>query len=124
MFHTSIRNNIAWGNGMAVDERRLREVCEMSGALRFIESMPEGLDTVIGDQGSRLSGGQRQRIALARALYRQPALLLLDEPTSALDTATEQALIQSLETLQGQVAMVIVSHRGEILRLADEVYQI
>jgi len=124
MFHASLRENIAWGSEHDVDDDRILEVCRIAGVLDFIEQIPDGLDTVIGDQGSRLSGGQRQRLALARALYRKPSLLLLDEPTSALDEKNEQKLIESLRGVQGKIAMVIVSHRGAILSLADTVYEL
>jgi ABC-type bacteriocin/lantibiotic exporter with double-glycine peptidase domain len=124
MFHASLRENIAWGSGVEIDDERILEVCRVAGVLDFIEHLPAGLDTVIGDQGSRLSGGQRQRLALARALYRAPSLLLLDEPTSALDAENELRLIESLKGIQGEIAMVIVSHRGAILSLADTVYEL
>ncbi len=124
MFHASLRENIAWGSGRTIDDDRVLEVCRVAGVLDFVEHLPDGLDTVIGDQGSRLSGGQRQRLALARALYRAPSLLLLDEPTSALDAENEHRLIESLKGIQGEVAMVIVSHRGAILSLADTVYEL
>lgn len=76
-----------------------------------MESLEEGLDTVIGEAGVRLSGGQRQRIGIARALYRKPEVLVLDEATSALDTETEAAVMQAIDSLQGKMTMLIIAHR-------------
>ena len=86
-----------------------------------MRSLPEGLDTVVGDRGSRVSGGERQRIALARALVRRPELLVLDEPTSALDAESERQVLDALARLRGRVTMVIVTHRPAVLFAADQV---
>jgi len=124
MFHATVRENIAWGNGHDIDDERVREVCEMAGALDFVSMLPNGVDTIIGDQGSRLSGGQRQRIAIARALYRMPLILLLDEATNALDAESETMIIETLEKLKREIPLVIVCHRGALMGLADTVYEL
>ena len=82
--------------------------------------MPEGLDSEVGERGVRLSGGQRQRIGIARALYRNPELLVLDEATSALDNETERRLTETIESLKGSVTMVIVAHRLSTVRHCDQ----
>jgi ATP-binding cassette subfamily C protein len=123
IFNASIRDNIVLDH-LPVDERRLQEVCELAGVQDFVADMPDSDATIVGERGSQLSGGQRQRIALARALYREPWLLLLDEPTSALDTDTEARIIDTLRALKGRVTMVIVSHGAPILEAVDAVYRL
>ncbi len=93
LIHMSVAENVAFE--LEIDEARLREACGKAGALGFIESLPQGFDTVIGERGSRLSGGQRQRLALARALYRDPWLLVLDEATSGLASVSETAVVDA-----------------------------
>jgi ABC-type multidrug transport system fused ATPase/permease subunit len=85
------------------------------------DALDFGLDTMIGERGFRLSGGQRQRLGIARALYTRPKLLILDEATSALDAETEQAIIQTLEELEGEVTTITVAHRLATVRFADQV---
>lgn len=84
-----------------------------------MESLPDGLNTFVGDRGVRLSGGQRQRIGIARALYHNPDILVLDEATSALDNETEQAVMESIENLQGLKTMIIIAHRLTTIKKAD-----
>ena len=90
----------------------------------FVESLEEGLDTVIGEAGVRLSGGQRQRIGIARALYRKPEVLVLDEATSALDTETEAAVMQAIDSLQGKMTMLIIAHRLSTIKNCNIVYKV
>ena len=90
----------------------------------FVRQLPEGLDTVIGEAGTRLSGGQRQRIGIARALYREPEVLVLDEATSALDNETEAAVMEAIETLQGKITLIIIAHRLSTISKCDEVYEV
>lgn len=118
LFHLPVRENIAW----AMDDAQCDEVHEAARrahAEAFIESLPHGYDTVIGDQGMRLSGGQRQRLGIARALITRPKMLLLDEATSALDSASEQAVLQAVEDLRKEICIVSVAHRLSSVRGAD-----
>jgi ABC-type multidrug transport system fused ATPase/permease subunit len=120
MLHDTVRANIAWG-AINADMDFLRKCAEMAHALEFIDKLPNGFHTVVGEKGGRLSGGQKQRLALARALYRRPALLLLDEPTSALDGESEAAVQRALENLRGKCTMVIVTHRLRTANFADRI---
>jgi ATP-binding cassette subfamily C protein len=86
----------------------------------FVNALPEGMDTIVGDRGSRFSGGERQRLALARALLRRPSLLILDEPTSSLDEENERMVLEGIEGLRGRVTMILVTHRPERIRSADQ----
>ena len=90
----------------------------------FVDSLPMGLDTLVGDRGVRLSGGQRQRIGIARALYHDPEILVLDEATSALDSETEAAVMEAIEQLQGTKTMLIIAHRLTTIRKADIIYEV
>jgi ABC-type multidrug transport system fused ATPase/permease subunit len=118
----SLRNNIALGISKAdVDEAALDEAVGLARLDEFVKSLPEGLDTVVGERGVRLSGGERQRIAIARALYNRPQVLIFDEGTSALDNVTEQELIRSLRQLRGKHTILLVAHRLSTVRDADRV---
>ncbi|CAK0759932.1 hypothetical protein CCP1ISM_9580001 [Azospirillaceae bacterium] len=86
--------------------------------------LPDGLDTTVGDRGARLSGGERQRLALARALLRRPALLVLDEPTSALDPESENRVFDSLHRLHNRVTIVVITHRVTLIDRADHVIRL
>lgn len=123
ILHDSVARNVAF----AVDDpdrEGVMEAVRMAGAWDFVQALPETVETVLGERGSRLSGGQRQRLALARALYRHPRLLLLDEATSALDGESAERVIEALDDLRGRVTMVIVTHRRDVLALADAVYAV
>jgi len=120
IFNTSIRNNIAYALE-EVDEAAIREAAQLANALEFIEEMPEGFETQLGDRGVRLSGGQRQRIAIARALLRDPDILILDEATSALDSVSERLIQESLEKLSVGRTVIAIAHRLSTIVRADKV---
>ena len=120
----TIRNNILFYDDRNVDEEKLKLVIEQAQLKEFIESIPKGLDTVVGERGIRLSGGQRQRIGIARALYKIPEILVLDEATSALDNETEKAVMQAIENLYGKITMLVIAHRLTTIEKCDEIYEI
>lgn len=121
----SIRDNIAFGiDADKIDEKRIWEVLEEAQLKEFIEGLPEGLDTTIGDRGIRLSGGQRQRIGIARALYHDPEILVFDEATSALDNETEAAVMEAVNSFHGKKTMVIIAHRLNTIEKCDIIYKV
>jgi ABC-type multidrug transport system fused ATPase/permease subunit len=122
IFNMTIRENLGWVTDREVTEEELWQACEMANAAAFIQELPEGLDTEIGDRGVRLSGGQRQRLSLARALVNQPDILVLDEATSALDSQSEKLIQQSIENIAGSTTIVAIAHRLSTIRHADHIY--
>ncbi len=121
----SIRDNIAFGiDADKIDEKRIWEVLEEAQLKEFIEELPEGLDTTIGDRGVRISGGQRQRIGIARALYHDPEILVFDEATSALDNDTEQAVMDAVNSFHGKKTMIIIAHRLNTIEKCDVIYKV
>jgi ATP-binding cassette subfamily B protein len=120
LFSGSVRNNISYGL-QDVDEDRIRHAIRMANAEEFVEQLPNKLDTLIGEHGAKLSGGQRQRIAIARALIRDPRVLILDEATSALDVFSESLVQEALERLIEGRTTFIVAHRLSTIRKADHI---
>jgi len=121
----SIRDNIAFGiDAKEISDERIWAVLEEAQLKDFVASLPEGLDTKVGDRGVRLSGGQRQRIGIARALYHNPDILVFDEATSALDNETEAALMDAINNFHGKKTMVIIAHRLNTIKQCDIVYKV
>lgn len=121
----TIRNNVAFGvEEDQIDNEAVEDALKKAQIWNFVEGLPEGLDTYVGDRGVRLSGGQRQRIGIARALYHDPEILVLDEATSALDNDTESAVMEAIENLHGEKTMIIIAHRLTTIQNADVIYEV
>ncbi len=125
MLDDTIRNNVRFElSKEAVSDDEIWRALGEAQLKEFVEGLEHGLDTIIGEAGTRISGGQRQRIGIARALYRRPAVLVLDEATSALDTDTEAAVMESIEHLKGKMTILIIAHRLSTIESCDMVYEI
>lgn len=121
----SIRDNIAFGiDADKIDDKRIWEVLEEAQLKSFVEELPDGLETAIGDRGVRISGGQRQRLGIARALYHNPEILVFDEATSALDGDTEAAVMDAVNSFHGKKTMVIIAHRLNTIAKCDVIYKV
>jgi ABC-type multidrug transport system fused ATPase/permease subunit len=126
VFDDTVANNICLWKGVYSNDPKVqmhvKKAAQKAYAHHFIEDLPNGYETVVGDRGVRLSGGQRQRLFIARELYKQPNLLILDEATSALDTESERYIQESIDALKGQVTVVIIAHRLSTIKNVDYVY--
>ncbi|MBK8870691.1 MAG: ABC transporter ATP-binding protein [Elusimicrobia bacterium] len=120
LFNRSVRENLLWANETA-SESDIRFACQRAHAAEFIEQFPKGYDTMIGDRGVRLSGGQAQRVSLARAILRDPLILILDEATSALDTQSERLIQQAVETIAKGTTVIAIAHRLSTIMNADHI---
>ncbi len=120
LFNDTVRNNIAYGSPDATEEQ-IRAAARAAHALKFIEQLPDGFDTVIGESGARLSGGERQRVSIARAILKNAPILILDEATSSLDTESEHEVQQAIENLVQSRTTFVIAHRLSTIRNADRI---
>jgi len=121
----TLRRNVAFGLPKdQIDDNALTSAIRSAQLEDFVASLPDGLDTIVGERGVRLSGGQRQRIGIARALYNNPDVLVLDEATSSLDTDTEHGVMQAVQALQGEKTVIIVAHRLSTVEYCDRLYRL
>ena len=120
LFHGTVRENILFGRQGASEEEMMRAT-RIANAHMFIQKLPEGYDTMIGERGVKLSGGQRQRVAIARAVLKDAPILILDEATSSVDTETEMLIQQALEKLMVGKTVIVIAHRLSTVRRADKI---
>lgn len=121
----TIRNNVAFGvNVQKINDNDVWKALEQAQLKEFVQQLPQGLETRVGERGIRFSGGQRQRVAIARALYHNPEIIVLDEATSALDNDTEKAVMEAIDFLQGKKTLIIVAHRYSTLKKCTKIYSI
>jgi len=121
LFHGTVRENVVYGRRDA-SQAEIIEAARTAEALEFIETLPAGWDTIVGERGQKLSGGQRQRISIARAVLKDPPILVLDEATSSVDNETEAAIQRSLELLSVGRTTIVIAHRLSTVRHADQIY--
>ena len=121
LFHAPIWQNIAYGKPTA-SRAEILHAAEVANASEFIEKMPDGYNTLVGERGVTLSGGQRQRIAIARAIIRDTPILILDEPSSGLDAASEHLVFEALDRLMAGKTCIIIAHRLATIRRADVIF--
>lgn len=124
MLDGTIRSNVAFGVEEELNDDQVWYALEEAQLADFVRSLPEGINTEIGERGIRLSGGQRQRIGIARALYFKPELLIFDEATSSLDNETEKAIMEAIDSLHGSRTMIIIAHRLTTIKNCDFIYEI
>lgn len=121
----NIRANVAFGIPESeIDDAAIEKALQEAQLDQFVYALPDGLDTMIGDRGVKLSGGQRQRIGIARALYRNPNVLVLDEATSALDSDTEREVMEAIDGLHGTRTLIVIAHRLSTIRKCDKIYEV
>ena len=121
LFNDTIANNIAYGTSDVLEEEKIIAAAEAAHAMEFINELPNGLNTMIGDKGVLLSGGQRQRIAIARAILKDAPILILDEATSALDTQSERYIQEALVELMTNRTTLVIAHRLSTIEGADKI---
>ena len=120
LFNDTVKNNVLLGNKDATEEDII-EALKIANAWEFVEELPEGINTNIGDSGNKLSGGQKQRLSIARAVLKNPPIMILDEATSALDTESERLVQVALENLMKNRTSIIIAHRLSTIQNADEI---
>jgi len=120
LFNDTVRNNIAYGS-LDASEEQIRDAARAAHALNFIQQLPDGFDTIIGESGTRLSGGERQRVSIARAILKNAPILILDEATSSLDTESEHEVQQAIENLVQSRTTIVIAHRLSTIRNADRI---
>ena len=120
LFDGSVRENITYGLG-DLSDKTVIDALTAANAIDFVEALPEGVDTIVGERGARISGGQKQRLAIARALIRNPRILVLDEATSALDSESERSIQKALESLMANRTTFVVAHRLSTVQKADTI---
>jgi ATP-binding cassette subfamily C protein len=123
LLHDTVLHNVGLGDPQ-ISEARVEAALKQAGAWDFVQDLPEGVHTMVGERGGRLSGGQRQRVAIARALINAPQLLILDEATSALDPESEAAIIETLRGLREQLTILAITHNSSLSDAADIVYRL
>ena len=120
----TIKNNVLFGEESRGNDDKVWEALDKAHIKAFVESLPERINTVVGEKGVRLSGGQRQRIAIARVMYNDPSIIVMDEATSALDNETEKAIMESVDSMQGSKTLIIVAHRFTTIKNCNKIYEI
>ena len=121
LFHAPVWQNIAYGKPEAT-RNEIIHAADLANASEFIDKLPDGYDTVLGERGMTLSGGQRQRVAIARAIIRNTPILILDEPTSGLDSASEKLVFEALDRLMENKTTIVIAHRLSTVRGADVIF--
>jgi ATP-binding cassette subfamily C protein len=123
LLHDTVFVNVCLGD-QGISEEDVRYALQAAGAWDFVNAMPQGMHSTVGERGGKLSGGQRQRIAIARALVHRPKLLILDEATSALDSENEMAIARTLQKLRGKLTIIAISHQPALVKAADRAYHL
>ena len=121
----TLRRNISFDLELdSNDEKKLNECLKQSELINFVNNLQNGLDTIVGERGSRISGGQLQRVGIARALYNDPKILIFDESTSALDKETELEIIKNIYKFKSKKTLIIITHKKELLKECDKIYKL
>ena len=122
---SSIMSNVAYGlKDKDINEEKVIQSCKMANIYDFISTLPEGLLTEVGENGIKLSGGQKQRLSIARALYKEPEIIIFDEATSSLDLETEKEIIEAINNLKTHKTLISISHKKTTMLYCDEIYEI
>ena len=124
LFNDTIRNNICYGHDTELSDNELIDIAKKAHIWEFVKELPQGLDTMVGENGVMMSGGQRQRIAIARAIVKDAPILILDEATSALDTESEKLIQIALEDLMKNKTSIVIAHRLSTIESVDQIYVI